>query len=343
MKFSLLLLLLPLQCVAQYRPSYTPAPPRISPTPYQVQQRSQQQAHQTFQRMQAQQSMLFQQQQFRNQQQATVARSQQAVLLRPVPTQQQLERAQALQEESEQKANEKLARLTQELQRKRQEHPAADAQQAEAQQQEDAKLLTQLSVQNYSEVFLPGQVFNALHARRLSPKAHADWHGISQDLLSNSWWNQHDNAQLAGQLAAYGKNLTVLTSHLLEFDIASAPPATAPLSVSRLDEMLAKDAFDQAAANQIILEAAKAEKIAAGDQLAKAVMDFNRLTATAASQEMTKDSNALRDEVKASLKHVNKEMQRYTARIGASDKLYEAQKAVLESTSKYVGKSSKNR
>ncbi|MGI4873860.1 MAG: hypothetical protein ACRYFX_22085 [Janthinobacterium lividum] len=50
-----LLLLLPVHAaLAQYHPSYSPPVRTFTPTPYQTQQRTQQYAHETFQRMQSQ-------------------------------------------------------------------------------------------------------------------------------------------------------------------------------------------------------------------------------------------------------------------------------------------------
>ena len=343
----LLLLLIPVHTFAQYRPIhsptpprplYTPAPVRPGPTHYQQQQYSQQYARQTFQRMQAQQMQNMQMHQYVNrQQQALAARNQQAVLMRRYPTSQQLETTQALQQKSEQEASEKLAQLAQEQQRKRQEAPASDPQQAAAQQQEDDKQLNLLTVANYNEVFLPGQVYNALQARRLSPQAHKNLQNINQDLLSNAWWSKQDAAQLNGKIAAHGSALTALATDLLGYDLASPPAAPAPPSVSRLDEQLANHTFDQQAATQLIREAALAEKLLAGDRLSKAVRDFNTLAATAAaSPALPVDSKKLRNDVKASLRQVNTELQRFDTQLARSRKIAEAQGAILATTYKYL-------
>jgi hypothetical protein len=105
-------------------------------------------------------------------------------------------------------------------------------------------------------------------------------------------------AQLTGKIKAYSDTLTSLTAGLLGFDLASLPAKPAPFSVSSLDDMLAKDAFDQNAATQIIREAALTERLMASDQLAKAVKDFNTLsTAAASSSTLQSDPKKLRKEV----------------------------------------------
>ena len=348
MKHPLLLLLfLPLHVFAQYRPSYspprpsyTPAPIRPGPSPSQMQQQSQQQAHQNFQRMQAQQTQQMQSAALRNQQQAIVRQSQQRPLLRQSLTPQQLEQQQAQQHEAEEQATDYLARFAQDQRSLRLAHPAADAQQAAAQQQEDAKQLTAVTVKTYREVFLPGQMTTALQALTLSTKGQQDLQNINKDLLDNAWWSKQEAASLNGKIAAHSNALAVLTAELLGFDIASPPPAPAP--VSSLDNMLAKDSFDQLAAAQIIREATAAEKVIAGDRLAKAVTEFKNLgILTASRPELQNDPTKLRNEVKASLRKVNKEMQRYNARVGMSGRLYNAQKAMLKSTAAYLAKNGK--
>jgi hypothetical protein len=349
----LLFLLLPLSAFAQYRPIYSPtarptysAPIRtFTPTPHQQSQVQQQQAYQhreqmrTQQLQQAQQMQQMQQQQmFRNQQLAFS--QQQRLLLRPQPTPQQLEEAQALQEKAEQKANDQLAQLAAEQQRQRQEHPAADAQQASARQQADAQKLNALAVKNYREVFLPWQVSKALQAHWLSAKGQQDFLTINKNLSRNGWWKKQEPAQLNQQVADYGKTLTSLTADLLGFDLAT-PPAPAPPSANNIDDLLAKPSFDPAAATQLIRETAQAEKIAAGNQLAKAVLAFNQLAAAAPSPAAQADPKKRRDEVKTGLRKVNQELQGYYREVGSSRKLYELQKDMLKATSGYLAKNGK--
>ncbi|MFD2718358.1 hypothetical protein ACFST9_06505 [Hymenobacter monticola] len=347
-----LFLLLPLSAFAQYRPIYSPtarptysAPIRtFTPTPHQQSQVQQQQAYQhreqmrTQQLQQAQQMQLMQQQQLFRSQQMAMTRQQQ-LILRPQPTPQQLEEAQALQDKAEQKANDQLAQLAAEQQRQRQEHPTADAQQATVQQQADAQKLNALAVKNYREVFLPWQVGKALQARGLSAKGQQDLQAINKNLSRNGWWKKQEPAQLNQQVADYGKTLTSLTADLLGFDLAT-PPAPAPPSANTIDDLLAKPSFDQAAATQLIRETAQAEKIAAGVQLAKAVLAFNQLAATP-SAEAQSDARKRRDEVKAGLRKVNQELQRYYAEMGSSRKLYDLQKSMLKATSGYLAKNGK--
>lgn len=339
MKHSLLLLLaLPLSAVAQYRPTYSAPIRTFTPTPQQQQQVQQQLAHQNFQRMQAQQMQQMQQQMFRSQQMSMTR--QQQLIMRPQPTPQQLEEAQALQDKAEQKANDQLAQLAAEQQRQQQEHPAADAQLATAQRQADAQKLNALAVKNYRTVFLPWQVSKALQAQGLSAKAHEDLQTINKNLSRNAWWKKQEPAQLNPQVADYGKTLTALTADLLGYDLAT-PPAPAPPSATTIDDLLAKPSFDQAAATQLIRETAQAEKIAAGDKLAKAVLEFNKLAATPSAAAQS-DTKKRRDEVKTGLRKVNQELQHYYTELGSSRKLYELNKSMMKATSGYLTKNGKS-
>ena len=342
----LLLLLLPLPAFAQMRPSYSaprPAPTysapvrTFTPSPYQVQQQGQQQAHQNFQRMQAQQTQ--QAQQYFNQQQAAQRQrilQQQQLLMRHPLTTEQLEKQQAQQQEAEQKATESLARLAADQQSQRLAHPAPDAQQAAAQQQEDAKKLTAATVKAYQEVFLPGQVLAVMQARALSPKAQANVQAIHKDLLDKSWWNKQEAAQVNSQLAAHAHTLATLTTDLLGFDIASPPPAPAPLSVSALDAQLATNTFDQATVTQLLRDAAQAEKRLEGERLAQAVQAFSVLTTPATGQPVAQNLKQRKKDVTKSLRNVDKEFQRYYAKAGSSRRLYQTQTAIMASTSTYL-------
>lgn len=362
MKHSLLLFLfLPLSVFAQYRPINSPTPtrPLYTPAPnnsylnnsLQAQRQTQQQAHQQFQKQQAQQMQMAQNYHQMNQQQHQarmqhmqqqtqmmwqhMAVQQQAMMRRQ--SLQQLEADRGLQRLAEQKATEQVAQLSQEQQRKRLEQPAADAQQVAAQQKEDARQLTLLTVKNYQEVFLPGQVTNALQAQTLPLKGLEDVHNISQELQSSSWWSQQDAPQLRGKLVAHSNALAALTGELLGYDLAAAAPVPAPFAIGRLDEVLANDTFDQAMATQLIGAAAQADKLAAGTQLAEAVRAFNALAAKSVASP-TSDQKTLRNEVKAAVRSIDKEMQGYNNRVAASTHLYEAYKAIQKSTAAYLAK-----
>ena len=272
MKISLLsLLLLALPAVAQYRPIYTSPRPTYTPRPttsstsnynYQSQQRQQQQAHQNFQQMQTQQRQQMQDQYYYNSRRQS--QMPQYLLRRPQSTQ-QLEQAQARQQQAEQNASAQLAHLTQEQQRQRQAHPAADAQQAATQQKEDAQQLTQLTLKNYREVFLPGQMLGAWQSLTPAPPARQQLQAINQALLDNAWWHQQDAPQLQVKVAAYGTALTKLFADLLGFSPAAMPALPALRPARALQEQLSQGpAFDQAAAAQLIGEATQAEKRLAG-------------------------------------------------------------------------------
>lgn len=337
----LLLCLCPLYVAAQYRPMYSPtarpsysAPIRtFTPTPLQVQQAHQQQTHQNFQRMQTQQ---MQQMLYNNQRQASLRQQQlqQQQILRHPLTPEQLEKQQAQQQQAEVQATDYLARFAEDQRSLRLAHPAADAQQAAAQQQEDARKLTTASVKAYREVFLPGQMLAVMQARVLSPKGKQSWQAVRQDLLDNAWWSKQDAAQANSQLAAHSRTLTALSTDLLGFDIASPPPVPAPLAASALDAQLAANAFDQATATQLMRDAAQAEKRIEGERLAQAVQAFGVL----AAQPLSPDLKARQNDVKKSLRYVDKELQRYYAYAGNSRRLYQTQRAILASTATYLAK-----
>lgn len=344
----LLLFLCPLYVSAQYRPIYSPtarptysAPVRTyTPTPYQQQQVQQQQAHQNFQRMQAQQMQQMQMQMFSNNQRQVSLRQQQMqqqLLLRHPLSPEQLEKQLAHQEEAENQATDYLAHFAEDQRNLRLAQPAADAQQAATQQQEDAKKLTVATVKAYREVFLPGQVFAVMQARALSPKSQSSWQAVHTELLDKAWWSKPEATQAASQVAAHARTLTTLTADLLGFDIASPPPAPAPLSVSALDAQLAANTFDQATATQLMRDAAQAEKRLEGERLAQAVQAFNVL----AAQPPTQDPKARQKQVQKSLRNVDKELQRYYAYAGNSRRLYLTQKAILASTATYLAKNKK--
>ncbi|RYU79554.1 hypothetical protein [Hymenobacter persicinus] len=323
MKHSLLLfLLLPLHAFAQYRPTYT------GPTMQQNQQ-----SRQDFNRMVNQRTQDFQMRQMQRYRSGQGSPQ----LLREMQQQ-----AQAHQLELEKNANEKLAQLAQQQQLKRQEHPAANPQQAAAQQKEDSRQLTLLAVRNYREVFLPGQMTTVLQAEKLAPEGQQQLHNLNAKLADKSWWKKQDAAQLASALTAYSDTLTSLTTSLLGFNLASPPAVPAPFSVSALETQLATHVFDQKAATQLLQDAALTEKLVAGDQLIKAVNDFSSLSAAAAAGgELQRNPKKVQEDVLASLHVVGKGMDRYNARVRAQNNVFDAEKALLKSTSAYVAKNRK--
>ncbi|WP_345235806.1 hypothetical protein [Hymenobacter saemangeumensis] len=295
------------------------------------------------QAQQSQQAMQYHNQQNAQLQQRMLAQQQQMMLhqllMRRRASPQQLEKTQALQQQREQQAIEQQASFVQEQQRKQAASPAQDEQQAQAQQKEAEKQLNLLAVKNYQEVFLPGQVFKALQARTLSHKAESELNAINSDLLSNSWWSKQEATQLNEKVAAYGKSLTMLTVDLLGFDLDAPLPSPAPLSTSQLDGMLANNTFDPLVATKIIRDAAQAEKLIAGERLAKAVKDFNTLTATAPeSQELPAALKQRRNEIKEGLRLVNKEIQRYNVQIGTLNRIRFAHKEIQKATAGYLAK-----
>lgn len=348
MKFTLpLLLLLPLHAVfAQMRPTYSAPRPGYSPPPlyhpgtsipaYRAMPQPQSQSKPAYQQIQSQLLRQAQQQPYSSSQ-YFLARQQTARLHRPMSAE-QLAKVRAQQQEAESKATEQLAQLVQQQERRRQEHPAADAQQATTQQQADAKQLATLTVKAYRETFLPGQLLSALQAQSLSSKGQQDLQAINHDLLDNDWWSK-EAAQAPAKVAAYGNTLATLTTELLGFDLASPQPAPAPVAITALDELLAKDTFDRIAAGKLIQTAAQADKRLAGARLAQAVRDFQDLgTRVATNQGATQELKKQRNEVKKSLQHVNRELMRYSLQVGNSGSLAQVHKALLKATGDYLDK-----
>jgi len=256
------------------------------------------------------------------------------------PEERLLERAKLLQ--SEQEANEQLARLAQQQQRQRQEHPAPTPQLAAAQQKADEKQLTVLTVTNYHEVSLTVQTMKAREAQELSHASRVRLSNMSENLLDDAWWDKQEGPQLTANLKAYSDTLTFLTTGLLGFAIAS-PPANPPrLSVSTLEAMLAKDAFDPNAATQLIHDAALTEQLRASDQLIKAVTNFTALsTAATAGHALQSDAKKRRKEIQKSMHTVQGEMKRYHIGIFSSDEVEAAAKALRKSLSTYLAKNNK--
>lgn len=258
----------------------------------------------------------------------------------PLTKKSQLE-AQVQQEKFETEANEKLAQLAQQQQSQRAQHPAANPQQAALQQKKDEKQLTRLAVKNFREVFLPGQVSNAVQAQQLSLEAQQQLGTLNQNLTDKAWWKKQEGAQLPGKIKVYSDSLTLLAASLLGFDLASPPPMPAPFSVSSLNALLATDKFDQNAATQLVREAALTEKLIAGEQLVKAVNEFSRVSAAAFSPPVAGDPKKLKDDVQASLRQVNKALDRYSARISDLTHIADTKKALLKSTAAYLAKNGK--
>lgn len=322
MRFSLLLLLLPLHSFAQFNRSYT------GPTMQQNQQ-----SRDYFNRTTNQHTQDFQQRQ--------LERSRYRMSNTPVSREVSLQ-TQAKQQKSEQEANESLARLVQQQQQQRQEHPAKNAQQAAAQQKADNQQLTLLAVKNYREVFLPGQVASALEAQHLAPGVQQRLQKLTDNLLDDTWWSTQEGAQLTGKIKACGDSLTLFTTSLLGFNLASPPATPAAFSAKSFETMLAKDAFDQSAATRLIQDAALTERLAAGNQLAKAAQEFGTLTASAAaSPAPPANAQKLRKDVQKSLRAFNKELTRYDDRIAASDKVSAAEQALHKSATTYLLKNDK--
>ncbi|AII50894.1 hypothetical protein [Hymenobacter sp. APR13] len=255
-------------------------------------------------------------------------------------TAEQLAQAQAKQQQLEQAATDKLTQLARQQQQRREQYPAANPQQAALQQKKDEKQLNILTVKNYREVFLPGQVVNALQAQQLPARAQQNLRNLNESLTDKLWWKKQEGAGLTAKLTAYSDTLSSLTTSLLGFDLASPPAMPPPFSLTGLTAQLATHTFDQTAATQLVRDAALSDKLVAGEQLAKAVNNFRSLS-TAAVQSSPTNSKKLKEDVQASLRTVNKEMERYYARISAAHALTDAQKALLKSTSDYLAKNRK--
>jgi hypothetical protein len=114
----------------------------------------------------------------------------------------------------------------------------------------------------------------------------------------------------------------------------------APLSVGALDEMLAKDTFDQAVAARLIQEAALTERLVAGEKLVKAVQEFNAFVgAAAADPTLQSNPKKLRKEMQKTLREARAQMGYYQGRIDASSKIYAVERELNKTTSAYLAKS----
>lgn len=318
LKFSFLLLLLPLQSLAQGGGTYT------GPTMQQTQQ-----SVQDFNRTTNQRFQDFQQR--HNQQQHLPVASPSRT-----PEERLLDRATLLQ--SEQEANEQLARLAQAQQRQRRDHPAADPQQAAAQQRADEKQLAVLAATNYREVLLRVQALQAREAQVLSLPSRVRLSNMGEALLDDAWWAHQAGPQLTENLQAYRDTLAALTTGLLGFALASPPPVPPRLSLGALEAGLANDAFDPNAATQLVRNAALTEQLRASDQLLQAVQHFTALATAGPAQPG--DPQKRRKEIQKSMRAVEGEMKRYHLGIYGSDEVESAVQALRKSLAAYVANNS---
>jgi len=248
----------------------------------------------------------------------------------------------AKQHAAELKATAELTRLAHRQDSLRLAHPAPNAIQTAARQKADEQALAQLTVKNYRDVFLPGQVMAAEEARSLPEKGMQDWVNISKELSDNAWWSKQDPAQLLAKVAAYRTSLTSLTTALLGFDPATAPKAERMPSTAALDAMRAKGAFDQQVATQFLQEAARVEKLGASMKLVSTLNDFNHDVAQAAARpEMQQNPQKLRNTVKSGLKDLNKAMDAYEMQMGGSQVLSYAQGTIEKCATTFLPKADK--
>lgn len=256
----------------------------------------------------------------------------------------QREKRVAKQQEAELKATAALARLARRQDSLRLVHPAPNAFQTAARKKADEQALAQLTVKNYRDVFLPGQVMAAEDARSLPEKGTQDWQNINKELLDNAWWSKQNSAQLLETVATYRTTLTSLTTALLGFDPATAPKAERMPSTAALEAMSAKGAFDQQVATQFLQDAARVEKVSASAKLVGALNDFNRDVAEAAARpEMQQNPQKMRNTVKSGLNDLNKAMARYEAAMAQSMTLDYAQTTIAKYATTFLPKNTKKR
>jgi hypothetical protein len=248
----------------------------------------------------------------------------------------------AKQHEAEQKATVEFSRLARRQDSLRLVHPAPNALQTAARKKADEQALALLTVRNYRDVFLPGQVMAAEQARSLPAKGMEEWQNINKDLQDNAWWSKQDPAQLLEKVTAYRTTLTSLTTALLGFEPATAPKPQKLPSTSPLDAMVAKGPFDPQVATQFVQEAARVEKGANSTKLVSAINDFNRdLAEAAARPEFQQNPQKMRNTVKSSLNDLNKGMARYELEMGQSRMLDYAEITVNNYMAKYLPKNEK--
>lgn len=319
----LLLLALPLSAAAQMNGS------SFGNAQYQVSQHQAQMAN-NFQRQVMERSM--------SRMNSSSSRAQQA------EWKAQREQRVAKQHEAELKATADLARLTRRQDSLRLVHPAPNAIQTAARKKADAQALAQLTVKNYRDVFLPGQVMAAEEARSLPEKGMQDWQNINKELLDNAWWSKQDPAQLLEKVTTARTTLTALTTALLGFDPATAPKAERMPSTATLEAMSAKGTFDPQVAAQFLQDAARVEKVSASTKLVSALNDFNHDVAEAAARpEMQQNPQKMRNAVKSGLNDLNKAMARYEAVMAQSSTLDYAQTTIAKYATTFLPKNAKKR
>ena len=251
----------------------------------------------------------------------------------------QREKRVAKQQEAELKATAAYARLARRQDSLRVARPAPNAMQKAARQKADEQALAQLTVQNYRDVFLPGQVMAAEDARSLPDKGAEEWVSMSKELSDNDWWSKQDPAQLLAKVAAYRAALTSLATALLGFDPATAPKAERMPSTAALEAM---NPFDQQVATQFLRDAARVEKIAASAKLVDALNELNRDAAeVAARPETQQNPQKLRNTVKSGVRDLNKGMAYYELVMGQSQTLSYAQGAIEKRASAFLPKPDK--
>ena len=256
----------------------------------------------------------------------------------------QREKRVAKQQDAELKATAELAHLTRRQDSLRLVHPAPNAMQTATRKKADEQALAQLTVKNYRDVFLPGQVMAAEEARSLPEKGMQDWQNISKELLDNAWWSKQDNAQLLEKVTSYRTTLTSLTTALLGFDPATAPKAERMPSTDALAAMSTKGAFDPQVATQFLQDAARVEKVSASMKLVSALNDFNRDAAEAAARPETQQNpQKMRNTVKSGLNDLNKAMARYEAIMAQSGTLDYAQATIAKYATTFLPKNAKKR
>lgn len=319
----LLLLALPLSAAAQMNGS------SFGNAQYQVSQRQAQMAT-NFQRQAMERSMA-------RMNASSYSRAQQA------QWKEQREKRVAKQHDAELKATTELARLARRQDSLRLAHPAPNALQTAARQKADDQALAQLTVKNYRDVFLPGQIIAAEEARSLSEKGMQDWQNMSKELLDNAWWNKQDPAKLPGIITAYRTTLTTLTTDLLGFDPATAPKPERMPSTATLDAMRAKGSFDQQVATQFLQEVARFEKVSSSTKLVSALNDFNHDVAEAGARpENQQNPQKMRSTVKSGFNDLNKAMARYELEMAQSRTLDYAQTTIEKCATTFLPKNDKN-
>lgn len=252
----------------------------------------------------------------------------------------QREKRMAKQHEAELKATAELARLSRRQDSLRVANPAPNATQTAARAKADEQALAQLTVRNYRDVFLPGQVMVAEDARSLSEDGIRNWQSISKDLSDNDWWRKQDPAQLLAKVATYRTSLTALTTDLLGFDPAAAPKSLRIPSSATLEAM---STFDQQVATKYLQDVVRFEKEANSLRLVRILNDFNReVTEAAARPENQQDPQKMRSIVKSGMSDLNKAMLNYEMAMARSQLLNKAQTSITDYATRFLPKNDKS-